>query len=165
MLILVAHFEPTGWSRLSDIADVYGGVATAFSILALLGVVVSLVVQSRDAVVNRELTHRSMHSELLSKALEDPELRACWGPITGDDRKDRQHLYTNLIFSFWRSMFEIRLIDESELAALVTEVFAAEPARRYWSGVRVHHHREHADQFVKIVDREYLRMADSAPQA
>uniref|UniRef100_UPI00228682D1 DUF6082 family protein n=1 Tax=Streptomyces olivochromogenes TaxID=1963 RepID=UPI00228682D1 len=160
-LLAIGQLHPGGWARLSDIAGTYGDIATVFSMLALAGVAASLILQARDNTVNRELTHRSMHSELLSKALDDPGLRACWGPITGDNEQDRQHIYTNLIFSFWRSMFEIGMIDEDELRALSAQIFSAPPGRRYWALVAEHHRHHHVSdhdrRFTEILDREHER--------
>ncbi|MFF7977300.1 DUF6082 family protein [Streptomyces sp. NPDC007905] len=160
-LLAISHVGPHSWQKLNDVAGTYGGLATVFSMLALAGVVVSLVLQAHDTAINRVMTHRSMHSELLSKALDDPALRACWGPLTGNDDQDRQHIYTNLIFSFWRSMFEIGMIQDEELHALCAQVFIAEPARGYWARVSEHHREHHESdrdkRFTRILDEEYER--------
>ncbi|MGW7385298.1 DUF6082 family protein [Streptomyces sp. NPDC054794] len=160
-LLAIGQLHTRDWARLSDVAATYGDIATVFSMLALAGVAASLILQARDTTVNRELTHRSMHSDLLSKALDDPELRACWGTITGDDEQDRQHIYTNLIFSFWRSMFEIGMIGEGELKALSAQIFSAPPGRRYWTLVAEHHRHHHVSdrdrRFTEILDQEHER--------
>jgi hypothetical protein len=44
--------------------------------LGLVAVAGSLVLQSREIAVNRELTQRTIHTDLLSRALHEPKLNA-----------------------------------------------------------------------------------------
>jgi hypothetical protein len=134
--------------------------------LALIGVAGSFVLQSREAAASRELAQRTVHSDLLSKALDDADLRACWGPSEqGDDEYDRQHIYTNMIVSFWRSMFEIGKITEDQLHALSARMFAGAPGRRYWSIAGPHQSSQYVTvqdrKFAAILNQEYAKVAVS----
>lgn len=161
-LLAVATIQRDDWAVLSNVGEAYGGFAAVFGMLALAGVAVSLVLQSRDSATTRELAQRTIHSDLMFKALDDSDLRACWGPLLhGDYQHDRQHVYSNLIVSFWRSMFEIGNITESQLRALSAHMFADVPGRRYWSiagphqGARPTTERDRA--FIQVLDQEYAR--------
>jgi hypothetical protein len=143
----------------SNEGQAYGGIAAVFGMLALLGVAASLVLQSRETAISRELAQRNLHTELLSKALDDPALLACWGPTLEGGELDRQHIYTNMIVQFWRSMFEIGKVTEDQLRGLAAQMFAAEPGRRYWSAARAFHQIYYASgsdaTFVEIMEHEY----------
>lgn len=166
VLLALSNVNRSDWTQLSNVGQAYGGVAAMFGMLALIGVAASLVLQARESVANRELAQRTTHSDLLSKALDDPALRACWGPsFHGNDEQDRQHLYSNMIVSFWRSMFEIGKITEDQLGALSAQMFADAAGRRYWSIAGPHQRRhyitERDKRFVQILDKQYARTANS----
>ncbi|MET7333316.1 DUF6082 family protein [Nonomuraea sp. NPDC005650] len=169
LLLRVGRTDRESWAMLSDIGEAYGGVASVFGMLALVGVAASLVLQSREAAANRELAQRTIHTDLLIKALDDPALRACWGPsFHNDDERDREHLYTNLIVSFWRSMFEIGKITEVQLHALAGELFAGAPGRRYWTVAGPHQGARYVTKrdrrFVQILNRAYAEASIGDPQ-
>lgn len=167
LLLVIGHIRHNDWTQFSSEGQAYGGIAAVLGMLALVGVVASLVLQSREAAASRELAQRTIHADLLSKALDDPGLLACWGPSRhGDDEQDRQHIYTNLIVSFWRSMFEIGKITEAQLHALSARMFANTPGRRYWSVAGPHqisHYVTEQDRkFAKILDQEYTKASSAA---
>ena len=170
LLLAIGRIRHNDWTQFSSEGQAYGGIAAVLGMLALVGVAVSLVLQSREAAASRELAQRTIHADLLSKALDDPGLLACWGPSRhGDDEQDRQHIYTNLIVAFWRSMFEIGKITEDQLHALSARMFAGAPGRRYWSIAGPHrglHEVTGRDQkFAAILDQEYTKAAASTPAA
>ncbi|MFI6938476.1 DUF6082 family protein [Streptomyces sp. NPDC050418] len=140
------------WRDAGEVAGVYGGVATILGMLALAGVAGSLLLQAREGAANREVAQRSFHTELILRAIDDPALRACWGPLPQEDEEARQHLYTNLIVTFWRSMFEIGKITDDQLRLLAAQLFAGTPGRRYWAlaGPAM------SAQYTRKRDREFL---------
>jgi hypothetical protein len=156
------------WTELSSIGQAYGGVAAIFGMLALGGVTASLAIQSRDSAANRELHQRTLHTELLLRALDDPKLRECWGPSHhSDEEQDRQHFYTNTIVSFWRSMFEIGKITEDQLLALSTRMFSSPPGQRYWSIAGPHrgaHYLSDRDaRFIEILNLAHAEATNPPP--
>jgi hypothetical protein len=160
LLLAIAHIGTDDWPLLSDVGQAYGGISAAVGTLALLGVVVSIMLQSREFNLTRQMVNRTIHAELLFRALDDPSLRACWGPSPhGAVDKDRQHLYSNLVVAFWRSMFDIGAMTEQQLRPLAAEMFAAEPGRRYWSVAgqyQLAYYNEPRDRsFIAILSEEY----------
>jgi Family of unknown function (DUF6082) len=167
LLLTISHIRPSDWTELSSEAQTYGGVAAVFGMLALVGVAGSLILQSREIAASRELAQRTIHTDLLSRALHDPKLNACWGPsLHGDADADRQHLYTNMIVQFWHSMFEIGKITEDQLHALSAQLFRGMPGRRYWSIAgpfqKSHYLTETDRRFMGILDEEHTRQAARA---
>jgi hypothetical protein len=79
LLLAIGHIRHNDWTQFSNEGQTYGGIAAIFGMLALVGVAISLVLQSRDAAANRELAQRTVHADLLSRAFDDPGLLACWG--------------------------------------------------------------------------------------
>jgi hypothetical protein len=170
LLLAIGHIRHTDWTQFSSEAQTYGGIAAVFGMLALVGVAASLVLQSRETAANRELTQRTIHSDLLSRALDDPELHACWGPsLHGDVEHDRQHLYTNMIVQFWRSMFEMGKITPYQLGALSARMFTGAPGRRYWSIAgpfqKSHYLTDLDRKFVEILDEEHAKAKVKTPVA
>lgn len=170
LLLAVGHVRHNDWAEFSNEGQAYGGIAAVFGMLALLGVAASLVLQSRDAAASREMAQRTIHADLLSRALSDPALLACWGPsVHGDDQQDRQHIYTNLIVSFWRSMFEIGKITDDQLRVSSAQMFAGAPGRRYWLIAGPHQETHYVSdrdrRFVEILDQEHAKATASAQTA
>jgi len=171
LLLAISHLQHNDWTQFSNEGQSYGGIAAIFGMLALVGVAASLILQSRQTTASRELTQRTIHADLLSRALNDPELLACWGPsLHGDDIFDRQHFYTNLIVAFWRSMFEIGKVTEDELHALSAQMFAGAPGQRYWTIAgpyqRSHYCVTERDRkFIEILDEEHATATVGEPVA
>ncbi len=171
VLLATAHIRPKDWAQFSNEGQAYGGIAAAFGMVALIGVVVSLVLQSRESAANRASFQRAVHNDLMSRALDDEALRACWGPTTYEDaEQERQHIYTNLIFSFWHSMFEIGKLSEHDLHDVASSAFNGAPGRRYWSISRPHmmsfHSSSRTDaRFTEILEQEYRKALAREPAA
>jgi hypothetical protein len=91
------------------------------------------VLQVRQTRTRRELALRELHATLLSRALDDPQRLACWGPIGEPDGAEsaRQHVY--LIVSHWRLTWELGDLSEPHLELLADQFFAGEVGRRFWA--------------------------------
>jgi hypothetical protein len=64
----------TRWERLSFIGQTYGAAWATLAVLALTGVVATLVFQARETRLAREEARRAAIGELLRMAMDDPEL-------------------------------------------------------------------------------------------
>jgi hypothetical protein len=169
VLLAIAHIRPKDWAQLSNEGQAYGGIAAAFGMLALIGVVASLILQSRESAANREFFQRTIHNDLMSRTLDDEALRSCWGPaMYKNDEQERQHIYTNLIFSFWHAMFEVGKLDEHDLRDAAERIFDSAPGRRYWSISGPHRIRFHSSsrrdvRFNQILEQEYMKALARKP--
>jgi hypothetical protein len=159
------------WRERSEIGQTYGAAAALLSVLALVGISASLILQAREAKVAREHASRVTHSELLQMAMDDPAYRECWGPVdpSRSERELRQHAYTNLIVSYWQSRFEIGTFNEAHLRAGAAAMFAGAPGRRFWATARSDRHAtaqtRRMRRFNAILDDEYAKAVDSGPPA
>ncbi|MFB9830988.1 DUF6082 family protein [Actinoallomurus acaciae] len=104
----IFHGATGKWERLSFIGQIYGAASAIISVLALVGIVLTLSCQAREAKLACQETRRQAVSDLLKMAMDDPDLDECWGPVPPpDDPKTRkQLLYTNMIISEWSLSFE-----------------------------------------------------------
>lgn len=159
----VFHGGTGRWERLSFIGQTYGAASAIVSVLALVGIVLTLSYQAREAKLAREETRRQAVGDLLRMAMEDPDLDECWGPVPPpDDPKTRkQLLYTNMIIAEWSLSFETRALPEARLRAIANEMFQGQVGRDYWESARETRlstsagHRER--RFHEILDEEYER--------
>ncbi|TYB57197.1 hypothetical protein FXF51_40940 [Nonomuraea sp. PA05] len=77
----------------------------------------------------------------MEMAMEDPTYLACWGALDRTRPQDelRQHLYLNLLVSFWEMRYEIGDLPDHHLYALAsTELFTTIPGRQFWIEARTH---------------------------
>jgi hypothetical protein len=123
----------TNWERLSYIGQTYEAASALLSGLALIGIVVTLVLQARDTKVSRDQGRRLLHVDLLKMAMENPLYRECWGPIdyAKDADAELQHIYVNLIISEWQTSFEIKTMDEHLLRAVAASLFRGAVGRLF----------------------------------
>lgn len=131
--VLDQNLVGVNWRRLARIAQTYGAVSAIIAAIALVGVAVSLIIQSREAKAARTSSLRALHVELLKMAMDDPAYMECWGVyLTDNFDTERQYAYVNLIVSHWQSMYEIGECTDSMLLAMAAELFSGDPGRRYW---------------------------------
>jgi hypothetical protein len=159
------------WRRRSEIGQTYGAAAALVSVLALVGISASLVLQAREAKIAREYTSRAVHSELMRMAMEDPVYRECWGRF-GTDPDDvalRQHMYVNLIVSYWQSRYELGMFSDAHLRVGASDMFSAVPGRRFWLAARdarfAVSHTRRLRRFHRILDEEYQKAVVAGPPA
>jgi hypothetical protein len=157
------------WERLSFIGQTYGAASAVLSVLALGGIAVSLLLQSREAKAVREQALRALHVDLIKLALDDPLFLSCWGPFSGSTNVDdrRRHMYTNLIVSHWQMMWEVGGLTEKHLRLLAQELFAGDVGRRFWSlmgDVRLDvEGNRRTRRFHLIMAEEYEQAAHGGP--
>jgi hypothetical protein len=168
-LALDVFGDNPAWTRRSEIGQTYGAAAALLSVLALVGIAASLLVQINEAKIAREQTSRAMHYELLRMALDDPLYRECWGQTRSveDEAEIRQHIYTNLIVSYWQSRYELRTFNEAHVRAGAADLFSGTPGRRFWSRTRETRFKtsqtRRARHFHRILDNEYHRAVATGP--
>ncbi|MFD0435566.1 DUF6082 family protein [Streptomyces chartreusis] len=123
------------WEELNAISGTYTSVSVLLTAAALLGALATLAYQARQTRVAHEEATRSHHRELIFRALDEPELRVCWGPhphaVTS--QRWRQFLYCNMIVSFWHSEYILRRSTDETVKFLTKRFFEGEIGREYWS--------------------------------
>lgn len=162
---LLVHVAPTGldWGRLSNIAQVYGAVSVLVSTAALVGVVVSLFLQARQAHAAQEEASWASHRELVLLAMNDPTLIASWDPPRASNPDEwRQIAYTNLIVTGWDKAFRLGRITSEQLPMVLDKHFRGQMARVHWEAAREDWMRiankakgRRVRQFASIMDARY----------
>jgi hypothetical protein len=167
LLTALGHLGPNDWGQLSNEGQAYGGIAAVIGMLAITGVAVSLVLQAREAAVNRTQVDRASYENIVQRSLDDPDLIACWGPLDRAPREHKQHIYTNMIVSYWNMMFRIGQVQELELRSLASHMFTGIPGRKYWEVAgppRRQTSQSGIDhKFVAILDEEYRKAVPVGP--
>ncbi|MFC8126219.1 DUF6082 family protein [Streptomyces sp. NPDC057302] len=104
------------------------------SAAALLGVVLSLVYQSRQTRFARDENVRAYHRELIGMAINNTDLRLCWGGVlaTLPQEKARQVMFSNLIVTWWHSSYMVKDLNDEQLSLSLDVFFRGEVGRRYW---------------------------------
>lgn len=127
------------WARRGIIAETYGAGAALLSALALVGIMISLAVQSSDAKVSRRYNQRDTHMRLLEMALNNSLYLECWeGEIYDADELDRvrQLVYINLVVSFWADQYEVGNISYDMARRHISRLFETSIGLRYWTRAR-----------------------------
>ncbi|TDE33667.1 DUF6082 family protein [Actinomadura sp. 6K520] len=161
------------WDEIGAIGDAYGAAATLLTAVSLVGITVSLLLGAKDSRTNRAQAIRTFHFELIRMQLEDPELLWANGWPRPEMRSDqerttarvRQHLYANLWVYFYLMQYELRVLSEANLRALlVNELFNGEVGRQYWKSTgctfEVMKGRR-VKRFFQIMDEEYRNVVES----
>ena len=159
------------WNRLSSIGETYGAVSAIVAAVALLGVMVSLVIQSREARAARQNARRAHHVELMRMAMDDPRYMECWGPyLTDTFATEGQYVYINLIVAHWYSEYEVGEMSDTLLRATAASVFASAPGRQYWRNAgtfwRDNYSGRRAKRFHRVLEetcQEAIRKPPSTP--
>ncbi|GAB3958752.1 hypothetical protein GCM10029978_004340 [Actinoallomurus acanthiterrae] len=162
------HGRTDKWERFSFIGQTYGAASAIVSVLALVGIVLTLSYQARETKLAREETRRQAIGDLLKMAMEDPDLDECWGPVPqpDDPRTRKQLLYTNMIIAEWSLSFETRALPEARLRVIANEMFQGQIGRDYWKNAGETRLSTSASRrerrFHEILDEEYNRAHLSA---
>src|SRR5215469_5202646 len=65
LLIAAGHVRPNDWGQFSNEGQAYGGIATVIGMLAIAGVAASLILQARDAAINRMQMDRTSYQNIV----------------------------------------------------------------------------------------------------
>jgi hypothetical protein len=165
----LAHLR-SNWLQLSEIGQTYGAVSALLTSLALVGVIFSLLYQSRNNQNAREQTIRSLQFELIRLAMGDASLMTAAGApwdldIPADSSSIRQFLYVQVWVSFLSSNYMIGELPESSVRHLAAhEIFRSEAGRNYWRAVgqvQISNSKGPRKRFFRILDDEYNKAISS----
>ncbi|MBM4795096.1 hypothetical protein HXP44_24315 [Streptomyces sioyaensis] len=150
------------WSMLSEIGQTYASISAVLSALAVVGVAYSLVLQAKQARLEKFQAMRTFQRDLLLMAMEDESLRPCWGPMHGLQGQEwRQHTYSRLIMAYLWMGAEAGGIPAASIRANAIEIMKSPPGRDYWQRSRDRWKLDACSarerQFVKIFEEEFQR--------
>jgi Family of unknown function (DUF6082) len=105
-------------------------MATAISCIALIGVAVSLILQTNQLKANRVQIVREMHLELIRIGIENPDLSAS---VNGSLNFPEAALF-NFILKFLETGYLLKTITPKSIALQAASLFQSENARNWWDG-------------------------------
>ena len=144
------------WRNLSDIGQAYGGAAAVLSAIAVGGVVLSLLIQARQARLDRIYALRQRHFEILTFAIErnDPRFLSIYYDESDVDASLK--LFANLQVAHWAMYWDLRSMDEPTLRKNAARMFRNTVVRDWWAGVGQWSSQDTRQrrQFQRIMDEE-----------
>ena len=171
LLRQLAQIKGIDWTELSNIGQTYGAASAILSAVALIGITLSLMVQARQARIERVRITRERHMELLRIILDAPEV---YSPIIGVEAArsgtdTRRFLFCTMWVNYARMGFEAGVLTEELLHDdIFAPAFKSEPmrkwwtrARKYWSGNLIQGRKDR--KFVQIIDEEYRKAEKEGP--
>jgi hypothetical protein len=171
LLQQLAQTKGIDWAGLSNIGQTYGAASAILSAIALIGITLSLIIQARQARIERVRITRERHMELLRVILDAPKV---YGPIIGVEAEQsgidvRRFLFCTMWVNYARMGFEAGVLTEELLHDdIFAPAFKSEPmrkwwnrARKYWSGNLIQGRKDRA--FVQIIDEEYRKAEKDGP--
>ncbi|MDP9796032.1 hypothetical protein J2S43_004544 [Catenuloplanes nepalensis] len=170
MMLAMDRWLQVDWPRLSNIGQAYGLASAIFSVLAVVGVAVSLAHQSHGVVVQRDQDISDAHARLLSLVLTDPET---FGPVLSDKAQRlglveyKRYVFVTLVLRLALSGYETGHTNEYSLR---NEVFRGlflrsvgrehwRESRTFWLSASLPRHR----RFAQIADEEYQAAISRGP--
>jgi len=157
----LGHLRSADWNQLSQIGQTYGAASAILSVIALIAIAVSLLVQARQAKAERFRLVRERHFELLRMVLDSPEEYAeVIGTQNGPDLK--KFLFATMWINYARLGFQMGVLTEEVLRKDILAGFAGAPLRLWWASARdgwLGEPRTDRRQrrFAQVVDEEYSR--------
>ncbi|WP_443059977.1 DUF6082 family protein [Streptomyces sp. NBC_00467] len=161
------------WGTLSNVGQVYSAVGAVVSSFALVGVGISLYLQSRESRLSREFAHLSIQLEVLRFGLEDPVLTTAMEPPHGSHvyslEDYKRECYVHIVMRQKYLAFSIGVLDPRVVRQGMSLSFRGESFRRYWEDHGGHWMggQSATDSMVKefreIVESEYQRAVEAGP--
>jgi hypothetical protein len=160
--------DQVDWNRLAKIGETYGAVSAIVAAIALLGVMISLVIQAREMSQARKNARRAHHVELMRLAMDDPRYMEVWGPyLTDSFAAEGQYTYVNIVVAHWYSEYEIGEMSDDLLRATAAGVFASVPGRHYWRSTgtfwRDNYSGRRAKRFHRVLEETYQEAITKPP--
>jgi uncharacterized membrane protein YqjE len=160
------------WDRLSAIGQSYTAGATLLSGAALIGIVWSLRLQIRQTSILHDQAVRQFQNDLLEYAMSDP-LYASVIPANLDSASEdqfRRHVFTTRWLRYYEFLYLSNEMPVTSMEVELSEFFAVPDNRTWWQMGRHRWFSKVAPistrrrEFVELVEREYIRAAESAAQ-
>jgi hypothetical protein len=143
---------------LSDVGQSYGPVATILSGAALIGIVATLILQSKQTRLIAEQAVRQTHLEIMREAWADPELLQALEVIPdGRHELARRFLFVNTFFMNLRMGWRSGQVSLAEIEDIAAHSFSTSAGTFYWKRVEPYLQRHFEPQYVGALGRGYAR--------
>jgi hypothetical protein len=135
-------------------------LSTLISSIALVGVVISLLLQARQLRVNQVQAARASQIELIKFALSNPEISM---EVEGAEDSETfiRNVVRNWYFTHLSLGYEVGNVPRSRLQSIASLLFADESTRRWWAETRQGYNEGASSrrdkEFFTIIDGEYQK--------
>lgn len=107
-------------------------IATIISSIALIGVIVSLVLQNQQLKASRVQMMREIHLELTKMAMENPALASSvYGAVTLSDVQKTAFLNFSMIFL--QTGYSLKMFSKETVKLQIADLLSSEDARTWWA--------------------------------
>lgn len=155
------------WRALGDVGQAFGTISAVLSAVALIGVGISLRYERQQARIAQNDTIRSLRTELLEFAIENPQYLKVWGFDSQAGPEEAQYAaYISLFFSYSKMSFDLDVLQDYELRQWCDVVFGDPDIVLFWENARnvyLGGKRSAKElRFATIVDRKYSAARQAA---
>lgn len=159
--LFVSFGTPKNLNELSQLATAVTGILTVATLLLTL---YTVNLQRIEFLKSSRAQVRTMHSELLLQALNDPDLLAVWdskNEANVDPTWSKQKVYITQILSHWHTLIDMNEITKERLELLFDTYMHSPGFQKYWSEVRDFRAKSaktgtHSDKdFHELAERAY----------
>lgn len=168
LMLAAVSDESDDWAFMANVGTAYGGISAILSGLALCGVAASLILQRRQALVERMAIERERHFDMVSLGITYPELIAAVEPESGIRPTARQETYINLHMGYWMRTIQMGEMDEHDARLLLANMFKGEIAFTWWARVQpawANHSLKATRRFAAIATDEWEKAHARASHA
>src|SRR4028118_310640 len=130
LMLAVSQFH-ADWSKLSNVGQSYGFISATFSALAFIALAWSIRQQVGEAREQREEAAREMQTQILSLALSDPYLLACYASTPEELGEKKRFYYLNLLFWWWHQLYSSNRMPNVQLRFELAQLLRGEAGREY----------------------------------
>ncbi|HST80675.1 MAG TPA: DUF6082 family protein [Kineosporiaceae bacterium] len=154
---VVAGYD-LNWPLLGNVGDSYGSIGAVLTSAALIGVVVTVNLQSRQNTVIAEQAVRQMQLEMMRELWRDPELLQAL-EIVPENRRElaSRYVYINMYIMYLRMGLITGHVSAAEIEDLAAHMFSTSAGSFYWKHASDHLRRHFEKRFVQALTRGYER--------
>ena len=141
-------------------------MSAILSALALGGVAWSLRLQALETRAQRRESQRTTHAQILSIALNDPDLLTSYPMRAGEVADYKRYYYLNLFFQWWRDLHSAGQISDDVLRREFDVVLRGDAGRRYVRmnrDLRSDDATRTAPRFFQILEESLARAEATGP--
>jgi hypothetical protein len=133
-------------------------IATLISSVALIGVAVGLSLQARQLRVSQIQAVRSLHTELIKIAMENPSLGTVFESDV-DPADAPKAAFINLLMTLLQASYSLKVASKATVSLQAERIFAAEFSRSWWEYARdsymVETSMKREQEFVALIDEKF----------
>jgi uncharacterized protein DUF6082 len=139
-----------------------GVLSTLISSVALIGVAVSLFLQSRQLRANQVQIAHASQLELMKSGLDRPSLIIDLGFGLGAPDEDTfiKYIYLNWYINHLSTTFDLKTTSKLRIQRIAEDVFTADVPRKWWVVAR----ESYRDRAVTRRQKEFFAIVDGAFQ-